>query len=61
MDDYGASVGNDAYRTAGVLEKNFRKIKKSEADTDFDATYNIFFEEDTVNDKTHDSSEGVNL
>ena len=61
MDDYGASVGNDAYRTAGVLEKNFRKIKKSEADTDFDATYNIVFEEDTVNYKTQDSSEGVNF
>ena len=61
MDDYGASVGNGAYRTAGVVENNFRKIKKSEADTDFEATYNIVFEEDTVNYKTQDSSEGVNF
>ena len=38
----------------------FQKIKKSEVDTDLNATDNIFVEEDTINDKTQESSKGVN-
>ena len=60
VDDDGQSVGNVAYNTAGVVENHFKKIKKSEVDTSFNATEKIIVEEDTVNDKTQESSNGVN-
>ena len=52
VDDYGPSVGNGAYNTAGVVENNFQKINKSEVDIDLNATYNNDVEENTVNYKT---------
>ena len=59
--DYdGPSVGNGAYNTDGVVENHLQKIKKSDVDTDLNATDKIVIEEDTVNDKTQDSSKGVN-
>ena len=60
VDDGGTSVGNGAYNTAGVVEKHFQKIKKSEVDTDLNVTDNIGVEEDSLNDKTQESSKGVN-
>ena len=58
--DYGPSVGNGAYNTAGVSETHFQKINKSEVDTYLNSTDTNAVEEDTVNDKTQESSKGVN-
>ena len=58
--DYSQSVGNGLYNTSGVVENHFQKIKKSEVETYFNATDNNSVEEDTINNKTHDSSKGVN-
>ena len=60
VDDYVPSVGNGAYNTTGVVKNHCQKIKKSDVDTDFNATDNNSVEDDTVNDKTRDSSKGVN-
>ena len=38
--DDGPSIGNSAYNIAGVVENHFQMIKKSEVDTDLNATYN---------------------
>ena len=60
VDADGPSVGNDAYNTAGVVEKHFQKIKNSEVDTDLNATDKNDVDKDTVNHKTKDSIKGVN-
>ena len=40
--DYdGPIVGNGAYNTAGVVKNHFQDIKKSEVETDLNATENI--------------------
>ena len=44
-----------------LLKKYFQKIKKYEVDTDLNAIENNSVEQDTVNDKTQESSKGVNL
>ena len=60
VDDDGPNVGNGAYNNADVVKNHFQKIKKSEVDTDLNVTDNNAVEEDHVNDKTQDSSKGVN-
>ena len=44
VDDDGPSVGNGAYNTSNVVENHFQNIKKSEVETDLNATYNIVVE-----------------
>ena len=60
VDDDGTSVGNGAYNTAGAVKDHYQKINKSEVDTYLNATDNNAVEEDNVNYKTQESSEGVN-
>ena len=44
LDGDGTSVGNGEYNTAGVVEKYFQKIKKSEVDTYLNAIDNNYVE-----------------
>ena len=53
--DYGGpNIGNGAQNTAGVFKNHFQKIKKSEVDTDLNATENNAVEENTVNENTQE-------
>ena len=56
----GPSVDNGAYNTAGLVENHFQKIKKYEVDINLNTIYNNAVEEDTVNEKTQESSKGIN-
>ena len=61
VDDDGPIVGNGAYNTSSVVKNCFHNIKKYEAETDFNATENNAIGQDTVKDKTQESSKGVNF
>ena len=60
VDDDGPRVGNGAYNTSGAVKDHYQKINKSEVDTYLNATDKNAAEGDTINDKTQESSEGVN-
>ena len=55
VDDDGPSVGNVAYNTSGVVEKDFQKIMKSEVDTDLNETEKTMLLIRTLEMKIHRS------